>query len=185
MENETIQKKSFTNACLKHKEFSHLLFENCDFTQCHLTGTRFLECRFISCNWSLTKIDSARLQDVSFEKSKCVGVDFSRCDPLFLSLAFVDCLIDTCNFSHLNLKNTPFRACTIKETHFTECNLMNAQFCESNLLGSVFHKSDLTKANFIAAINYSINPLSNKLSKAQFSHPDVLNLLKYLEIIIE
>jgi len=185
MEHETIQRQSFAKTCLKSEVFSHVLFESCDFTQSVLTGARFLECRFVSCNWSLTKIDGTRLQDVSFEKGKCVGVDFSKCDPLFLSLAFTNCLIDTCNFSHLNLKNTPFRACTIKETHFTECNLMNAQFGESNLIGSIFHKSDLTKANFIAAINYSINPLTNKLTKAQFSNPEVLNLLKYLEITIE
>jgi uncharacterized protein YjbI with pentapeptide repeats len=62
---------------------------------------------------------------------------------------------------------------------------MGADFGKSDLTGSTFHNSNLSKANFIGAINYSINPLTNKLSKAKFSKPEALSLLDHLDIIIE
>ena len=49
----------------------------------------------------------------------------------------------------------------------------------------MFHNSNLCKANFIGAINYSINPLTNSLKQAKFSKPEVLALLEHFEIIIE
>jgi hypothetical protein len=47
------------------------------------------------------------------------------------------------------------------------------------------HYADLRKANFRGAVNYSINPLTNKLLKAKFSRPEVMTLLDHLEILID
>ena len=71
---------------------------------------------------------------------------------------------NSCNFSDLDLKNTPFHECTIRDTHFKEINLTGADFRGSDLSGNLFHNTNLNKSNFVNAVNYSINPLTNKLS---------------------
>ena len=87
----------------------------------------------------------------------------------FENLVFKKCLIGTSNFSDLDLKTTLFHECTIRDTYFTSANLMGANFRGSNLIGSTFYNTDLSKANFLGAINYAINPLTNKLIKTKFS----------------
>ncbi|WP_350339699.1 MULTISPECIES: hypothetical protein [Candidatus Rhabdochlamydia] len=37
---------------------------------------------------------------------------------MFLSIKFKNCLIDTSNFSDLDLKNALFLECVIRDTHF-------------------------------------------------------------------
>jgi uncharacterized protein YjbI with pentapeptide repeats len=73
----------------------------------------------------------------------------------------------------------------IRETHFAHANLSEARFSGSDLQGSTFHNTKLSKANFVGAINYSINPLTNSLKQARFSQPEVLTLLDHLGIVIE
>ncbi|MCI0382481.1 MAG: pentapeptide repeat-containing protein [Chlamydiae bacterium] len=100
-------------------------------------------------------------------------------------MKFTNCLIDTSNYSDLTLKNTQFLHCTIRDTHFTNTNLAEAIFSESDLRGTIFHHCNLNNANFIGAINYSINPLTNLLKGTKFSKPEVLALLDHFDIIIE
>ena len=104
---------------------------------------------------------------------------------MFLMMKFKKCLIGTANFSALDLRNTSFYECVIRDTYFKESNLMGTDFGKSDLAGSTFHNANLSKANLMGAINYSINPLTNKLTKAKFSKPEVLSLLDHLDIIIE
>lgn len=104
---------------------------------------------------------------------------------MFLSLQFVNCLIDTCNFSDLCLKNTDFKKCIIRETHFINTHLSNCNFCDSDLRGTLFHNSKLCHANFVGAINYSIDIKTNQIEHAKFSQPEVLSLLQSIGIIIE
>lgn len=184
-ENQTFKKASLLEADLKSKIFSRVTFEGCDLSQSNFTGSRFLECKLIGCNLSLVKMDGCRLQQVEFEHCKLVGVDFTKCDKTFLMIKFKKCLIGTSNFSDLDLRNTPFHECVIRDTYFKESILIGADFGKSDLAGSLFHNANLSKANLIGAINYSINPLTNKLMKAKFSKPEVLSLLDHLDIIIE
>ena len=150
-----------------------------------LVKARFVDCTFEHCNFSLTKLDGCRLQNAQFINCKFMGLNFGKCDPTFLKMAFKNCLIATCNFSDLDLKNTLFLECKIRETYFTSANLSGADFKKSDLEGSVFHNTDLRGADFRGAINYSINPLTNKLQKAKFSKPEVMALLEHLEIAID
>lgn len=184
-ENLVFKKESFVNQDLKHKIFSHVIFDQCDFSQSDLTLAKFLECKFLGCNLSLSKIDGTRFQEVEFEGCKLVGLHFSKCEQTFLRMQFKKSLISTCNFSDLDLKNTVFQQCQIRDTYFTNVNLTGSDFSKSDLQGSTFHQTNLTKANFVGAINYSISPLVNKLTKAKFSSPEVLSLLSFLDIAIE
>lgn len=184
-ENQVFKKESLTGSDLKKKVFSYVTFENCDFSKSDFTGSRLMECQLQGCNLSLVKINGTRLQKIGFENCKFVGVNFALCDKQFLSVTFKKCLINTCNFSDLDLKNTSFNECLIRETYFSQTNLTGASFADSDLKESIFHNTILNKADFRGAINYSINPLTNKLAKARFSQPEVLTLLHHLDIIIE
>ncbi len=180
-----LKKESFALQDLRGKVFSRVTFDQCDFSQSDLTGARFLECKFLGCNLSLVKVDGVRFQEVEFENCKLIGIQFTKCDPLFLSLQFKKSLIDTSNFSDLDLKNTLFQECVIRDTYFAGSNLTGSDFSLSDLKGSTFHNSNLSKVNFKSAINYSISPLTNKLTKTKFSSPEVLSLLTFLDIVIE
>jgi fluoroquinolone resistance protein len=184
-ENQTFRSCAWAEHNLKHKVYSHCAFENSDCTKVNWTSSKFLECTMHKCNLSLSIVDGCRLQGLVFRDCKLVGVNFGKCDPLFLSVQFHHCLIDTCNFSDLHLKGTAFVQCMIRETHFSNANLSEANFSGSDLRGSTFHNSNLSKANFIGAINYAINPLTNALKNARFSQPEVLALLQHLGIVIE
>lgn len=184
-ENKTFKKESCEGSDLKHKLFSRVTFEHCDFSKADFSSSRFLDCRVINCNLSLIKLIGCRLQEVEFENCKLVGVDFTQCNPMFLAIRFKKCLIGTSNFSGLELKNGVFHECTIRDTYFKASTLVSADFTQSDLDGSIFHNTNLSKANFVGAINYSINPLTNKLSKATFSKPEALSLLDPMDIIVE
>jgi fluoroquinolone resistance protein len=183
--NQTFQKLICHDQDITHKTFSNCTFEHCDFSRSNLSHSNFLDCTFSSCNLSLIKVEGVRLQGISFEKSKLLGINFARCEQRFLSITCKGSLIDTCNFSTLDLKGTKFLDCMMRDNQFTETKLTSADFTKSDLRGSTFHHADLCKASFTEAINYSINPLTNKLTKARFSKPEVMNLLLYLDIIIE
>jgi fluoroquinolone resistance protein len=184
-ENQAFKKQVCIGGDLKHKTFVHSTFDHCDFSQADFTSSKWVDCKLSYCNLSLVKLDGCRLQNVRFEHCKFIGVNFGKCEPMFLSLTLVHCLIDTSNFSDLDLKGTVFHHCTIRDTHFTNTKLIGSDFSGSDLKGSIFHNADLSKANFVEAINYSINPLTNKLTKAKFSKPEVLALLDHLDIVIE
>lgn len=145
---------------------------------------KFVDHRFVGKDLSLTNFKGVRLQEVTFENCKLIGVNFSLVDPLFFSVRFKNCLLDMANFSGLDLKKTSFINCLIREASFFESNLTEADFSGSNLAGTTFHHCNLSKTNFVSAINYSINPFTNQLKKAQFSSPEVLSLLNYFEIIV-
>jgi len=81
--------------------------------------------------------------------------------------------------------NTSFLRCKITETYFTDTNLNGSNFSESDLSKTEFHNSNLSKVDFRKAINYSLDPRTNKIREAKFSNPDVIGLLKHFEIIIE
>ncbi len=161
-------------------EDQHFLKES--FKDADLRGKIFRNCRFERCSFNNVKFEGCRFQEVHFEDCKIVGGDFTRIDQMFLTLSCKKCLIHTCNFSDLNLKNTSFSGSTIRETHFSHVNLTGSDFQDCDLQGSIFHQSDLSRANLINAVNFSINPLSNKLKGTKFSRETASALLEFLGI---
>jgi uncharacterized protein YjbI with pentapeptide repeats len=125
------------------------------------------------------------MQDVVFEESKLIGIDFSRCNTnLFFSIKATKTFLQYCNFSSLNMKHFNFDRSKIIQCRFDETNLSEARFLEVDFAGSTFHNCDLTKANFEKAMNYVLNPCENKIKKAKFSSPECLGLIKALDVEI-
>lgn len=88
-------------------------------------------------------------------------------------------------FSKLKLKNTRFKNCDLQEVDFTDADLAESIFEHCDLLLATFFKTNLEKADFRSALNYSINPETNRISKASFSIPAVIGLLDKYNIEIE
>lgn len=168
----------------KHLEniyFDNCVFIKCDFSKSIISHCKFTECRFINCDLSLSQLNHTTFNDVSFEKSKLIGLSWSSCQEPF------DVVFDTCNLSQnsfhlLDLRKIVFKNSLIIDTGFEECNLQSALFEECDLELCVFINNNLKKADFRTAKNYLINPNENDMKDAQFSLPEALSFFKWLPI---
>lgn len=183
-EEKTFKSENFSKKSLEGRIFQACSFINCDFTDSILRNAKFCGCVLKNSNLSLPKLDGCRLQDVQFIDCKIVGADFFKCEKTFYSPSFKNCLIQYCNFSDLNMKSISFKECKIHEAHFNNTSLCGADFTNTDLSGTIFHNCDLSKADFSTAVNYSLDPQTNKIKKAKFSLPEALGLLRGFDIII-
>lgn len=184
-EEVTFTKEKFGSEDLRHKYFANCVFEQCDLSRADLSNTKFHDCVFKSCNFGLAKIDNSRWQNVRFIDSKLVGLDFTKCNTQLFSVLCTRSLLESCNFSGLNLSNCQFNEATLRNCHFSECNLQGVDFRKSSLKGTIFHKTDLRKCDFRESTGYHIDPTTNKVNGAKFSMPEAQSITEALGIIIE
>lgn len=182
-EDKIFKSLDLSGKSLKKSIFNNVFFESCHFIESNWEQAHFIGCRFKNCNLSLVNLRGCRLQQIAFEESKIVGLDFFKCDKL-LHLSFNTCILQTCNFTDLKLKGTSFAGSKIREVYFTNTDLSEANFTDADLIGTLFHQCNLTKSDFRSAKNYMIDLQTNIVRKAQFSFPEAMNLLKYLDISI-
>jgi len=83
------------------------------------------------------------------------------------------------------MMKTIFQNTSAKNVDFSECDLTKVLFSNCNLLNSVFHKTILKEADFLTALNYTIDPELNNIRRAKFSTGGVAGLLNKYDIIIE
>lgn len=183
-EGQLFKSEDFSKKSLENYVFTSCSFNSCDFSESILRNAKFCSCTFENCNLSNFKLDGCRFQDVHFVDCKIVGAEFFKCEKTFFSIFFRKCLLQYCNFSDLNMKNTTFNESKLKECHFTNTSLIGADFTEVDLSGTIFHNCDLSKADFSSAIRYDIDPQTNKIKKAKFSLPEAVGLLRGFDIII-
>lgn len=183
-ERQGVKSENFSKKNLEGYCFNECIFESCDFSESDLRKTRFCTCTFVKCNFSLPILEGCRLQEVQFVDCKMVGTDFFKCEKTFFSVKFKNCIIEYCNFSELNMKNTSFSGSKVKEGYFTGTLLSGADFSDVELTGTTFHNCDLCKADFSKAIRYVIDPQTNKIKKAKFSLPEALGLLRAFDITL-
>lgn len=168
------------------KEFDSCMFKDCDFNETLFKQCKFIDCVFINCNLSLVKLFYSRFLDVTFEKCKMIGIDWTRADwPSFAlpsPLKFYSCLINDSHFFALNLKELVLCQCKIHDVDFRGGDFSQADFSGSDFKNSLFNESNLCEADFTDAINYNINIFNNKISNAKFSSYEALSLLNSLDI---
>ena len=167
-----------------------ITFENCTFQGCTLTkalfrGCDFIDCTFVDCDLSLVKIPKCNLQDLRFEHTKLIGINWTASESqLYSRLQFHHAVLNYASFGHMQLKEAIFKDSQCKEVDFSHANLEGASFEGSDLTGASFSQSNLVGANFQHAKNYTISPYKNKIKNAKFSLPEALNLLEELGIDI-
>lgn len=183
-EDKTFSSLDLNGKSLKKSQFEEVFFENCHFIESDWQQAQFTDCRFRNCNLSLVNLKGCRLQQVIFEECKIVGLDFCKCEK-FLHVTFRKSILHTCNFTDMKLKGTSFAGSNIREGYFSNTDLSECNFTETDLLGTLFHQCNLTKCDFRQAVNYAIDLRANNGSKAKFSLPEAVNLLKSFDITIE
>lgn len=161
-------------------QFEKKVFQGEDLSCVHVSDCIFLGCSFIT-----PDLKKTRLQNVSFEGCKLSGVDFTLCDPTFFSISFTNCHLDGCNFSQLPCKKISFKNCRVLNCHFIECDLREGDFQGADLGGTLFHQANMEGANFCKAINYQIDPMTNRVKGAKFSRLEAVRLLEGLGVKIE
>jgi fluoroquinolone resistance protein len=164
-------------------------FEDCKFNKCNLssfdlTRSQFVECRFTACDLSNAQLANARMREVLFENCKLLGLSWVKLDDL-RGPAFSECILSYCNFVGLKLKKTLFTNCQLREVDFRQADFSESDFKGSDCFGAVFGQTTLLKADFRGALNYLIDPISNKVKGARFSFPEAQGLLAGLGVIIE
>ncbi len=149
-----------------------------------LRDRKFIDCTFEQCQLSSIKIDGAVIQ-AQFKNSKIEGVNFFTAKRSLLSLSFESCLIRHSSFAELKLLKIQFTGCELHNVDFSDADLSEADFSNTTFEDCVFRNTNLTKADFRTASGYYIDPTQNKIRKARFSSPEVLNLLAGFDLLIE
>jgi uncharacterized protein YjbI with pentapeptide repeats len=84
----------------------------------------------------------------------------------------------------MKLKKTPFTGCEIVSSDFLRSDLSETDFSNTVFRDVSFNGANLSKAVFIGAKGYLINPLFTNVKKAVFSLPDAVSMLEEMGIVI-
>ena len=114
-----------------------------------------------------------------------MGVNFSECVDLPFLVKFEGCILDYSSFARKKLVKANFSDSSMKYVDFSECDLTKSVFSNIDLLNSVFSNTILKEADFVTAVNYSIDPETNNIRKAKFALHGVVGLLSKYDIKIE
>lgn len=181
---QKITQNNFKNIIIQ-EEISNYHFINIDFSFYILSGKKINDCIFEKCNLSNIKLKDTILNNVVFIKSKLLWLNFLEINKLFSNFSFEDSHLYLSYFMSLNLKNISFWKSMIKECDFTNTILDGSDLSFCNLEKSTFRNTSLKNTDFRWAINLSIDPRINNLSKTKFSSYNALYLLDSFDIIID
>ncbi len=184
-ENKTFEKLDFALNKLDDIEFEECTFNNCVFDNHSISNVIFRECEFHECNFGSAILKNTVFNDTQFVNCKMIGLDFSICSTLFLSMSFSGCNLNFSSFYLMPLKGIVFKNCSLESVDFTETDLTSATFDTSNLKETTFEHTILEHSDFRTAQNYQIDPQKNKLKKTKFSSEGLKGLLSNYDIIIE
>jgi uncharacterized protein YjbI with pentapeptide repeats len=189
-ENEQFRNLEITESIILSKEFIDCSFEDCNFSQSTFKSCTFQNCTFGKCNFSLVKIPNCQFNEVTFNSSKIIGIDWTVANWKKLMnkkafpIVFKDSVINYSIFIGLNLTRAKFIKCIAREVYFEEVNLTSADFSDTDLTDSVFRDSSLLETDLSKAKNYRIDVTKNNISKAKFSFPEAISLVYALDIEI-
>ncbi len=181
---KTLSDITLTKKSIKDKEFEECRFIKLHLTDCSIEKCKFINCTFEDCILSAIKPFNSTFNEVEFNNSKIIGCDWTMAAKVD-SISFSNSQISYSNFRFLKLPKLKLINCIAKEADFTEADLSEGDFTATDFEGARFLKTNLTKANFKKALNYLIDIKSNTITKAQFSYPEAINLLKCLDITVE
>jgi len=167
------------------------IFERCEFVDCDFNESEFTNCKFVECvfkhtNLASVKLTQARFIETRFELCKIIGVNWTLLNwtgiTLSAPIGFDSCDISFSAFNSLKLPGLIVRNCKSRDVGFESCDLTGADFCKTDLTNTRFNSSKLNDCDFREASNFSINPTENSIKGANFSFPEVLNLLSSFRI---
>ncbi len=177
IEDKTFDKVDFSVEAPAIGEYEGCAFLNCNFLNTDLSGIVFSECIFNGCNLSMVKLTKTALKDCKFTNCKMLGFRFDDCDDFLFAIALDNCNLNHSSFYKRKLKKAKFKDTSFHEVDFVEADLSATIFDNCDLMGAVFADTILEKADLRTAINYSIDPETNRIKKAKFSSGGIAGLL--------
>ncbi len=162
-------KCAFSRVAMRNVTFSNCVFEDCalrnvTFRECSMLNSVFQRCALMGLDWSVLRRHGTRLSLLRGMRSCSIKYN-TFMDMKMAKMDFSDSILHDCYFQECDLKQTDFRRCDLQNTVFQACSL--------------------SKADFRDARNYRINVMNNAITRAKFSHPDVVGLLSGFDIVIE
>ena len=180
---------AFAQDCINRSTFDACEFVNCDFRESEFRECTFTECIFKDSDLGLVKLTQTRFTETKFERCKIIGVNWTSLDwrgvTLSAPVEFHSSDISFSVFSALRLPGLKVRNCKVHDADFALCDLTGAEFVESDLTNTRFSSTKLNECDFREASNFIINPTENFVVGANFTFPEVLNLLSYFGIKID
>jgi uncharacterized protein YjbI with pentapeptide repeats len=113
-----------------------------------------------------------------------LGIDWTQATTP-LTLAFHGSNISHSMFVWLSVQRMEMVECVAREVDFTGTNLTRANLAKTDFLGSRFVDTNLSFADFSKAVNYVIDPRTNRLKKTVFSMPEAMPLLSAFDIVLK
>ena len=173
---------------------SRSTFEECQFLDCDLAEAEFDECRFVECefrysNLNVIKLTGSRFFESHFKDCKVTGINWTSLNwtgiTVSAPMAFESCDLSFSVFNSLSLPGLIIKNCKAWNVDFESCDLTHSEFTNTDLRDSRFNGTKLDKSDFDGAVNYYIDPIGNSIRDANFSFPEVINLLKAFDIKIK
>lgn len=189
IEGQTIADKDFQNVTIEQSKFVDCDFENCRFEECKIIGCVFVNCRFFNCTVITLSSRHSEVKNAVLKKCNLIGVHWNTLLPSGKYAHAIDklenCYVKYNSFVEMNFVKFDFSDNRIEESVFEQCNLAESNFCGCRMEGTQIVRSDIRKADFRDAVGYVIDVISNKMSNARFSFPEVIRLLDSLQIKID
>ena len=114
-----------------------------------------------------------------------LGLHFENSNPFGFSIQIENCQLNHASFYQVVLKNTRIINSKLQNIDFTEADLSSCVFDDCDFTNATFDNTNVENSDFIKAINYTINPETNRLKGAKFSLDGVVGLLEKYGVKIE
>lgn len=178
-------KRSNTGVC--NQEFVECRFENCEFDTLHVKNCKFIDCTFSGCRVINPVFEHCAMTGNDFLSCQLFGINWDSLSTGFVAPVehFEDCQLKYNNFVNMNLPKFTFSGNDILESLFGDCDLSHSRFSACHLKRTEFYRCDLTGADFECADGYVVDISNCELKNAVFSFPEVVNLLRGLDLIIK
>lgn len=189
LEFEQIDSLNLEDTVHEGVEYIECSFSKCEFINVNFKNCTFKNCVFQKCVFANAKFDFCTMYNGEFTDSMLIGINWNTlksklrgAEPI---VKLSGNILKYNSFSQMSFRKFVFSNNTFKECYFLECELMDADFCKDDLEKTQFSDCNLSRADFRDSYGYEINITNNKITGAKFSLPEVVNLLRGLEIIIE
>lgn len=188
MKKELFFEQNFDNShslTLVKAEYEACTFKGIDFKGQSLSSWIFTDCEFEDCNLSLCLLSQTSFKNVTFNRSKLLGLRWDDCNAFLFSAHFIHSVLDMSSFYAINLKKTSFASCSLKEADFTDSLVTDLIWDECDLTGAIFDGTNLSGSDFRTSHQYIIDPSKNNVKNAKFSWPAAAGLLTTFGVKIE
>ncbi len=188
-ENEKIKDLKLRNEVISDREYIDCEFYNCNFIDVDFNNCLFKDCKFHNCTMNGIRFKFSVMKNAILDGSDFISINWNTLKGDSIGAEPIntvrECFFKYNNFILMKLNKVKFSSSKFQESLFENCDLIEADFKDTRFESTQFIQCNMEKADFRGAHGYVIDIQSNKLKKAKFSFPEVINLLNSIDIVID